>query len=101
MLNYKLPNGQYMIPVGKSFRSYRQLTFRKMFSSRSRHISSPIRWAVADVDYLVTKKDTLSLKYYYQHDPTRAPFGYSSVEGFTQNLDAGSQVARALPTRNP
>ena len=48
--------------------------------------------AVADLDYNATAKDTLSLKYYYQHDPTIAPYAYSNVPGFTQHLDAGAQV---------
>jgi hypothetical protein len=48
--------------------------------------------AVADVDYNATAKDTVALKYYYQHDPTRAPYAYSNVPGFTQHLDAGAQV---------
>jgi hypothetical protein len=56
--------------------------------------------AVSDLDYLVSPKDTLSLKYYYQHDPTTAPFGYSSVEGFPQHLDAGSQVASITNTQS-
>ncbi len=38
--------------------------------------------AVADIDYNATKKDTLSLKYFYQHDPTLSPYSYSSVPGF-------------------
>ena len=49
--------------------------------------------AVADVDYNATKKDTIALKYYYQHDPTLAPYSISSVPGFTEHLDAGTQVA--------
>ena len=48
--------------------------------------------AVANLDYNATSKDTLALKYYYQHDPTVAPYAYSNVPGFTQHLDAGSQV---------
>src|SRR5271154_3860135 len=48
--------------------------------------------AIANLDYNATSKDTLSLKYYYQHDPTLAPFAYSNVPGFTQKLDAGTQV---------
>jgi hypothetical protein len=48
--------------------------------------------AVADLDWNATSKDTLSLKYYYQHDPTLAPYAYSSVPGFTEHLDSGSQV---------
>ena len=48
--------------------------------------------AVADVDYDASANDTLSLKYYYQHDPTLAPYSYSSVPGFTEHLDSGAQV---------
>ncbi len=48
--------------------------------------------AVANLDYNITAKDTLALKYYYQHDPTLAPYAYSSVPGFTEHLDSGAQV---------
>ena len=47
--------------------------------------------AVGDIDYDATSKDTLALKYYYQHDPTFAPYSYSSVPGFTEHLDSGAQ----------
>jgi hypothetical protein len=47
--------------------------------------------AVGDIDYNATSKDTLALKYYYQHDPTLAPYSYSSVPGFTEHLDSGAQ----------
>jgi len=53
---------------------------------------------VADLDYNATKKDTLALKYFYQHDPTVAPYSYSSVPGFTEHLDSGSQVAAITNT---
>jgi len=48
--------------------------------------------AVADVDYSPSEKDTLSAKYFYQHDPALAPYSYSSVPGFTEHLDSGAQV---------
>jgi hypothetical protein len=48
--------------------------------------------AVADLDYNATTKDTVALKYYYQHDPTLSPYSYSSVPGFTEHLDSGAQV---------
>jgi hypothetical protein len=54
--------------------------------------------AVADLDYNATKKDTVSLKYFYQHDPTLAPYGYSNVPGFTEHLDSGAQVASLTNT---
>ncbi len=43
-------------------------------------------------------KDTVALKYFYQHDPTLAPYSYSSVPGFTEHLDSGSQVASIINT---
>src|ERR1017187_7809389 len=54
--------------------------------------------AVADLDYNATKKDTLSLKYFYQHDPTLSPYSYSSVPGFTEHLDSGAQVFSIINT---
>jgi hypothetical protein len=48
--------------------------------------------AVADLDYDASTKDTVALKYYYQHDPTIAPYAYSSVPGFAEHQDAGGQV---------
>jgi hypothetical protein len=47
---------------------------------------------VADVDYNATSKDTLSAKYYFQHDPTVAPYAYSDVPGFDVHLNTGAQV---------
>ena len=48
--------------------------------------------AVANLDYNASTRDTVALKYYYQHDPTLAPYAYSSVPGFTEHLDSGAQV---------
>jgi hypothetical protein len=48
--------------------------------------------AVADLDYNATANDTVALKYYFQHDPTVAPYAYSNVPGFSQHLDAGAHV---------
>jgi len=48
--------------------------------------------ASANVDYNASSKDTLALKYFYQHDPTVAPYSYSSVPGFSEHLDSGAQV---------
>ena len=50
---------------------------------------------VGNLDWNVSAKDTLAVKYYYQHDPTIAPYAYSNVPGFDQHLDAGSQVFSA------
>ena len=56
--------------------------------------------AVGDIDYNATGKDTVALKYFYQHDPAIAPYSYSSVPGFAEHLDAGAQVASITNTLN-
>jgi hypothetical protein len=97
LLTAKLPNGQYLFPSANP-NYVPTLNFpENVFLTQPAYFISD--QAVTDVDYLATTKDTLSLKYYYQHDPTRAPFGYSSVEGFPQHLDAGSQVASITNTQ--
>ncbi len=48
--------------------------------------------AVANLDWNASSKDTTSAKYYYQHDPSTSPYAYSNVPGFTEHMDAGSQV---------
>jgi len=98
LLNYKLPNGQLLFPSANP--SYTPtLNFpENVFLTQPAYFISD--QAVSNLDYLATSKDTLSLKYYYQHDPTTAPFGYSSVEGFSQHLDAGSQVASVTNTQS-
>src|ERR1700683_4297536 len=98
LLNYKLPNGQYLFPSANP-NSLPTVNFpENVFLTQPAYFISD--QAVTDLDYLATPKDTLSLKYYYQHDPTAAPFGFSSVQGFTQHLDAGSQVASITNTQS-
>jgi len=98
MLNYKLPNGQYMIPsANPNFTPTLNFPENVFITQPAYFITDQ---AVSDLDYLVSSTDTLALKYYYQHDPTTAPFGFSSVQGFTQKLDAGSQVASITNTQS-
>ena len=97
LLNYKLPNGQYMIPsANPAFTPTLNFPENVFITQPAYFISDQ---AVSNLDYLVSPKDTLSLKYYFQHDPSLAPFGYSSVEGFDQHLDAGSHVASITNTQ--
>src|SRR6202166_539053 len=98
LLNYRLPNGQYLFPsANPNFTPTLNFPENVFLTQPAYFISDQ---AVADLDYLATTKDTLSLKYYYQHDPTTAPFGFSSVQGFNQHLDAGSQVASITNTQS-
>ncbi len=47
---------------------------------------------VVDLDYNLNSSHSLFAKYYYQNDPTNAPYGFSAYPGFPQKLAAGSQV---------
>src|SRR6202166_1125404 len=98
LLNYRLPNGQYLFPsANPNFTPTLNFPENVFLTQPAYFISDQ---AVADLDYLATTKDTLSLKYYYQHDPTTAPFGFSSVQGFNQHLDAGSQLTSITNTQS-
>ncbi len=91
IMNYKLPNGQYMIPNATTALDPNGFyQFNASVPGTSYFFS---RQAVANLDWNASTKDTLALKYYYQSDPGLNPYAYSSVAGWAQNLDAGSQVA--------
>jgi len=96
LFQYKLPNGQYLIP------SWDGQTATPIFPENA--ISPGTAYftsdqAVTDLDWNKSAKDTVSAKYYYQHDPSIAPYAYSNVAGFSQHLDAGSQVASLTNTQ--
>ncbi len=100
LLNYKLPNGQYLIPSASTNPAVNPISIN--FPENSFTVGTAYflaNQAVGDVDWNVNSKDTLALKYYYQHDPSIAPFAYSGSPGFTQHLDAGSQVASITNTQ--
>jgi len=80
----KLPNGQYLIrsPAVQDA----PVVF---FGSASKFQADQ---ANGNATWIVSKKDTLSSKYYFQHDPTESPFSSTPLEGFPQKFNAGSQV---------
>ncbi len=88
LFNAKI-NGQYMIPGATTANPTLAHPDNAFIPGRAYFISDQ---AVADVDYNATAKDTVALKYYWQHDPTVAPYGYSNVPGFAVHVDAGSHV---------
>ena len=96
LFQYKLPNGQYLIP------SWDGQVATPIFPENA--ISPGTAYftadqAVTDLDWDKSPTETISAKYYYQHDPSIAPYAYSSVAGFSQHLDAGSQVASLTNTQ--
>jgi hypothetical protein len=98
LMQTTLPNGQLLFPsANPNFTPSLNFPENVFLTQPAYFISDH---AIANLDYQPTSKDTLALKYYYQHDPTTAPFGYSAVEGFPQHLDAGSQVASVTNTQS-
>src|ERR1700730_8332880 len=55
--------------------------------------------ATTSLDWNPNQSHSFSAKYYFQKDPTTAPYAYSSVPGFTQRLNAGSQVVSLSHTQ--
>jgi len=96
LLQAKLPNGQYLIPSADGQIPTPSFPENAISPGTAYFISDQ---AVANLDWNKSTKDTLSAKYYYQHDPSLAPYAYSNVAGFAQNLDAGSQVASLTNTQ--
>ncbi len=97
-LNYKFPNGQYLIPSANPNALALNTTNPALIEAFPEDAEIPgtayfiADQAVSDLDWNPNSTHSFSAKYYYQHDPTTAPYGYSSVAGFAQHLDAGSQV---------
>jgi hypothetical protein len=98
LFSYQFPNGQYLIPYSNydveptpDFPENATIPGTAIFTADQ---------AVVNLDWNKSSRDTVSAKYYYQHDPTAAPYAYSNVAGFTQHLDAGSQVASISNTQS-
>jgi hypothetical protein len=94
LLNAKLPNGQFLIPspnLGLSATQAQTLGFDAI--AQGPNSQSTVNQAIGSIDYQINAKDRLSGKYYFQSDPTTNPFGaVGSLLGFSQQLEAGSQV---------
>jgi hypothetical protein len=106
LFNYKLPNGQYLIPsanpnalinpnVISNYPGGIQSALVEAFPENAEVPGTAYflaHQAVANLDWNPNSSHSFYAKYYYQHDPTIAPYAYSQVAGFNQHLDAGSQV---------
>ncbi len=106
MFNYKFPNGQYLIPSANpnsvihnpglySSDPAIQAALINDFPEDAEVPGTAVFRAhqgVADLDWNPNSSHSFSAKYYYQHDPTIAPYAFSMFAGSAQHLDAGSQV---------
>jgi hypothetical protein len=89
LFNYQI-NGQYMVPGATPGVTPTTTHPDNAFIPGRAYFTSD--QVVTNLDYIATPKDTVALKYYWQHDPTIAPFAYSNVPGFTEHVDAGDHV---------
>ena len=94
LVQLKTKNGQFLIPSeGVGLSSPVESSFQKYNSAIVGPASEfDANQANGNVDYNFSSSDRLAAKYYFQRNPTSAPFAVSSVAGFPQTLQAGSQV---------
>jgi hypothetical protein len=94
MLQAKLKNGQYLIPSAQITDPTAALGLGYDAVVQGANAQSNVDQGIANIDYEISDKDRLGIKYYVQDDPTNTPFGsVGSLLGFGQQLSAGSQVA--------
>jgi len=98
MLNYKLPNGQYMIPNDDGHVPTLTIPGNAYVPGTAVFSAHQL---VTNLDWNRSPSDIISVKYYFQDDPTVAPYAYSMVAGFPQTLAAGSQVISLSNIQTP
>ena len=89
MFQAKLANGQWLIPNDNGHVPDFFSPFNAFEHGTSTFIADQL---ASSLDWNATSKDLLALKYFYQHDPSTTPYATSSVPGFTERMDTGSQV---------
>jgi len=91
IMNLKLPNGQFFIPSENVDPAKQQnLGYNAMVVGPNTTFSAD--QLNGNIDYNFSAKDRLAGKYYYQNDPTFAPFSISQVGNFPQQLSAGAHL---------
>lgn len=92
IMNAKLPNGHYLFPSATILNQ--NTAYNLGYDAVVQ--GSPTRFTAdqlnGNIDYSFGDRDRLAGKYYFQNNPTVAPFAISQVEGFPQQMAAGSQL---------
>lgn len=92
ILQAKLPNGQFVIPSANRFNNTDISNLGGNAVIQGPPSTFNADQANGNIDYVFSTKDRIAGKYYFQNDPSTSPFAVSQVEGFAQQLKAGSQV---------
>jgi Carboxypeptidase regulatory-like domain len=90
LMNAKLPDGSYLIPSAQNNAAYQYGVPNVTLIGNSLMTSDQ---ATSGVDWNVSEKDRVSVKYYYQNDPVTLPYDFSQTGGFPVTEKNGSQVA--------
>jgi hypothetical protein len=97
IMKLKLPNGQFFIPsetfssnTPDGLASQQRLGYNALVVGPKTTFSAD--QVNGTIDYNFSAKDRLAAKYYYQNDPTYAPFSISQVGNFPQQLAAGAHL---------
>ena len=89
IMNAKLSNGSYMVPSAQNSNAVQYGVPNVTLVGTSTLITDQ---ANGSLDYAVSKKDQLSFKGYYQHDPVNKPYGLAATGGFPLTQQNGSIV---------
>lgn len=93
LLQAKGANGQYLIPSAQITNPATATILGYDAVVQGPNAQSNVDQGIANVDYEVSDKDRLGIKYYVQTDPTSNPFGAKGVLlGFPQQLSSGADV---------
>jgi len=93
LLQAKSPNGQYLFPSAQITNSALATQLGYDAVVQGPNAQSNVDQGIANVDYEISDKDRLGIKYYVQTDPTSNPFGAAGVLlGFPQQLSSGADV---------
>ena len=99
LLAQKLPNGTYFIPTPQLTNASLAKALGYDTVLTGPNSTANVDQGIADIDYVVSDRDRLAVKYYTQVDPTNNPFAPSdSLIGFGQNINAGGEVGTITNT---
>jgi hypothetical protein len=93
IMNTKAPGGSWWIPdasTGSVLNTLQSLGGDATILGPNSHFAAD--QVNGNIDYNFSAKDRFAAKYYFQNDPNTTPFAQSSLLGFPQTLEAGSQT---------